>query len=201
MFGDWASFNRCSADCGWGQKTRSRACQEVNLRTMQTLRTGLDAQLCIDANAGQVGEETVFCKVKDCLPCGRAVGKLGAFMFEEIKDTTLVVNKEKFDPIYRYPAATQSACENACGSVAGCLGFIFNNSECDLVLGENLITDDEGEGPRVNIGKLSKFCGEKFSKDITQISQFTINLPGVGPLMSSLIRIVFNIYLKFQNKK
>ena len=190
LFGDWDSFGRCSADCGWGEKTRYRACQEVNLKTMQTLRTGLDAQLCIDANAGQVGVDTVFCKVKDCLPCGRAVGKLGAFMFEEIKETVLVMNETIIDPIFRYPAPTRSACENACGSVAGCLGFIFNDPDCDLVLGEQLITDDDAEGERVTVGKLSKFCGQKFSKDIVQVSKFTITLPGMGTVMDQLISTI-----------
>ena len=180
MFGDWESFGRCSADCGWGEKTRYRACQEVNLKTMQTLRTGLDAQLCIDANAGQEGVETAFCKVKDCLPCGRAVGKLGAFMFEEVKETVLVMNKTLIDPIFKYPAPTRSACENACGSVAGCLGFIFNDPDCDLVLGEQLLTDDDAEGERVTVGKLSKFCGQKFAKDIVQVAKFSIELPGMG---------------------
>ena len=45
MFGEWEGYSKCSADCGWGRKERSRQCQQVNLRTMQTLATGLDAQL------------------------------------------------------------------------------------------------------------------------------------------------------------
>ena len=103
MFGEWEGYSKCSADCGWGTKERSRACQQVNLRTMQTLFTGLDAQLCIDANLGQEGVETVFCKVKDCSPCARGDSDIGAFKYEMIRDTTIVKDENlPYDMLYRY---------------------------------------------------------------------------------------------------
>ena len=103
MFGDWEGYSKCSADCGWGTKDRVRACQEVNLATMQTLQTGLDAQLCIDANLGLEGRETVFCKVKECALCASGDSDIGAFKYEMIRDTTIVKEENlPYNKFYRY---------------------------------------------------------------------------------------------------
>ena len=102
MFGDWEGFSKCSADCGWGTKHRTRVCQQVNLRTMQTLRTDLDAQICIDANLGQNERETAFCKIKDCSPCAHGDSGAGIFKYEMIRGTT-IVNDENlpYNKFYR----------------------------------------------------------------------------------------------------
>ena len=104
MFGEWESYGKCSADCGWGTKERTRACQQVSLLTMQTLETGLDAQLCINANLALEGKQTSFCKIKDCVACASGDSSLGAFKYEIKSDTA--INQEMvalfpYDIIYR----------------------------------------------------------------------------------------------------
>ena len=102
MFGDWEGYNKCSADCGWGTKQRTRACQQINLRTMQTLQTDLDAQLCTDANLGLNGLETSFCKIKDCSPCTRGESDVGTFKYEIIRGTTIVKDENlPYNNFYR----------------------------------------------------------------------------------------------------
>ena len=110
--------------------------------------------------------------------------------------------------LLRYPATSETTCGNACGAVAGCTGFIFykgsdtedeNDTEdeseyepetCYLVLG-SLVTkdpDDETEQKNiVDVGKLSEFCGQKFSKDIVQVSSYEIALPGSAAAMKEII--------------
>ena len=102
MFGDWEGYNKCSADCGWGTKQRTRACQQVNLRTMQTLHTDLDAQLCTDANLGLNGVETAFCIIKDCSPCAKGESDVGTFKYEIIRGTTIVKDENlPYNKFYR----------------------------------------------------------------------------------------------------
>ena len=74
--------------------------------------------------------------------------------------------------------------------MAGCTGFVWNEDACDIVIG-TLVTDDNAavteEIPLVNVGKLSEFCGQKFSKDIMQVSSYDIELPGSAAAMKDII--------------
>ena len=188
MFAHWDRYSKCSADCGWGTKSRSRVCQQVDLKSMQTLQTELDPQLCREANPGQDAEETSFCKVKDCSPCASGESSLGAFKYEMLRGTTVVKDETlPYNNIYRYPAASQNSCGDACGSVAGCSGFIWNDDACDLVIGPLVTDDGRTDMPLVNVGKLSEFCGQKFATDLVQVSKFAINLPGASARMKQLI--------------
>ena len=189
MFGDWGRYSQCSADCGWGEKQRTRVCQQMNFITMQTMQTDLDPKLCIDANEGLKGVEEVFCKIKDCKPCEFGVAELGAFKWETIIDTKIVPQQTPYESTYRYMAASENSCGNACGSVAGCTGFIWADTKCDLIMGP-FVTDDNAPGPLVTVGKLSEYCGEKFYQDVIQTSSFTINLPGYAAYMKDLIDFI-----------
>ena len=102
MFGDWGAYSKCTADCGWGTKVRTRACQEVNLKTLQTVQTGLDAQLCTEANSGLEGEQTSNCMVRECSPCDMGTSPLGAFKYERLRNVTLVEDDTlPYDMFYR----------------------------------------------------------------------------------------------------
>ena len=79
--------------------------------------------------------------------------------------------------------------------MAGCTGFVWNEDACDLVIG-TFLTDDNAavtdDNPRVNVGKLSEFCGQKFSNDIVQVSSFDIELPGSASAMKEIISSIMN---------
>ena len=150
------------------------------------MQTDLDPNFCIDANEGLNGVEEVFCKIKDCKPCEFGVAELGAFKWEIIINTTIVAEETPYESTYRYMAVSENSCGAACGSVAGCTGFIWADEKCDLIM-RPFVTDDNAEGPLVTVGKLSEYCGEKFYQDVVQTSSFTITLPGYAAHMKALI--------------
>ena len=47
--------------------------------------------------------------------------------------------------------------------------------------------DETDEKDIVDVGKLSEFCGQKFSKDIVQVSSYEIALPGSAAAMKDII--------------
>ena len=48
-------------------------------------------------------------------------------------------------------------------------------------------TDETDAKDIVDVGKLSEFCGQKFSKDIVQVSSYEIALPGSAAAMKDII--------------
>ena len=86
------------------------------------------------------------------------------------------------DPFSRYPAASRRSCANACGGVAGCTGYLWDQAEekCDLALGK-LEVEANVPGP-INGGRLTEFCGQKFAKDAVQVK--VVNLSFVILMIS-----------------
>ena len=197
MYGDWTSFDACSVECGKGKQRRTRPCTLVNLASGDVLDEHVDPNECRKVNPGLEPYEIAPCTIREhCEPCRYGTSKLGLFQFEQNKDVVFIdpekthandhsFLKRPFTSIHRYPALTEQSCADACGTHAGCQGFLWFEELCDLIF--TMVTFDPTTGDDdtvVNVGQMTTLCGEPFSRDSAIRYKFEWEIKNLGSFSS-----------------